>query len=349
MNDIKFAIVGCGNIGKRHLAVIDAEERAQITEICDIKPEVVEHFGELYGISRRFEDYNSMLESSEADIISICTPHGLHAEMAIAAARKKKHVLVEKPMALNVADCQRMIKVAEEEGVDLMVVKQNRYNKPIALTKQAIQEGKLGRIYMVECNVLWNRHEGYYTESNWRGTNKLEGGALHTQVCHFLDLLIWWFGDVSWANTFLKTQKQPIEIEDCGIAQLEFDSGVMGSLVWTTCVYNKNYEGSITIIGEKGTIKVGGRYLNKIDFWDVQSHPLPENITFDDKPNAYGKYQGTSSNHDKVVTNVVAKLLNERHDVVQGDEGMKTIDAIEKIYTSLAEAELASASKSASV
>lgn len=332
MNDIKFAVVGCGNIGKRHLAVIDADPRAEIVAVCDILPEVADHYADLYNIPARYTDFDQMLRETDANIISICTPHGLHADMSIAAAEAGKHILVEKPMALNVADCKRMIRAAEQAGVDLMVVKQNRYNKPIALTKQALEAGKLGKVYMVECNVLWNRHAGYYTESNWRGTLALEGGALHTQVCHFLDLLIWWFGDVVWANTFLKTQMQPIEIEDCGIAQLEFASGTMGSLIWTTCVYNKNYEGSITIIGEKGTIKIGGRYLNQIDFWDVQSHPLPENIAFDDQPNAYGKYQGTSSNHDKVVTNVVAKLLHERHDVVQGDEGIKTIEAIERIY-----------------
>ena len=332
MNDIKFAVVGVGNIGKRHLAVVDAEARTEISAICDIEPDVVKHFSELYEIPNAYTDFDEMLENTDADIISICTPHGLHAEMSIKAAEAGKHILVEKPMALTVKDCHRMIAAAEANGVDLMVVKQNRYNKPIALTKEAVELGKLGKIYMVTCHVLWNRHEGYYRESNWRGKKSLEGGALYTQVSHFIDLMIWWFGDVVRTETELKTFKQPIEIEDSGISYIEFESGVMGSLVWTTCVYNKNYEGSITIVGENGTIKIGGRYLNQIDFWDVQSHPLPYGITFDDKPNAYGKYQGTSSNHDKVVSNVVAKLLNERYDVVQGDEGIKTIEAIEMIY-----------------
>jgi UDP-N-acetyl-2-amino-2-deoxyglucuronate dehydrogenase len=227
-----------------------------------------------------------------------------------------------------------MIEAAQRNHVKLMVVKQNRYNIPIALTKKALESGALGKIFMVQCHVLWNRHQGYYNESNWRGSLALEGGALHTQVSHFIDLMIWWFGDVTHAKTDIATFNHAIEIEDCGQTLLTFKSGTLGTIVWTTCVYNKNYEGSITIIGENGTIKIGGQYLNKIEFWDVKSFPLPEDIEFTDKPNAYGKYQGTSSNHDKVVHDVVAELLNERHNVVEGDEGMKTIEAIELIYNS---------------
>ncbi len=187
---------------------------------------------------------------------------------------------------------------------------------------------------MVVCNVLWNRHEGYYRDSNWRGKKELEGGALYTQVSHFLDLMIWWFGDVVQASSQIATFSHNIEIEDNGTSRMVFDSGVMGSLNWSTSVYNKNYEGSITILGENGTIKIGGQYLNKIDFWDVQSMPLPEDIAFVDKPNSYGKYQGTSSNHDKVINEVVSDLLFERHNTVEGDEGIKTIQAIEMIYAS---------------
>lgn len=332
MNDLKFAVIGLGNIGRRHLAVIDAEERAEIVAICDIDAEKVKHYGDLYAIKNGYTDFEQLLAETDANIISICTPHGLHAEMSIKSSESGKHVMVEKPMALTADDCQRMIAAAKDNEVDLFVVKQNRYNKPIALTKQALEAGKLGKVYMVMCNVLWNRHAGYYKDSNWRGKKNLEGGALYTQVSHFIDLLIWWFGDVVDSKTTLETKFQEIDIEDTGVATLKFESGVTGSLIWTTTVYNKNYEGSITIVGEKGTIKIGGRYLNQIDFWDVQSYPLPHDVTFDDKPNQYGKYQGTSSNHDKVVSNVVAKLLNERHDVVEGDEGIKSIEAIELIY-----------------
>jgi len=332
MQKIKFAIVGCGSIGSRHIAVTDAEERAEIVALCDIDLAKVKALSELYGNIPYYTDFETMLRECNADVVNICTPHGLHAEMSIKAAEAGKHILVEKPMALNVEDCHRMIKAASDYNVKLMVVKQNRYNVPIALTKKVLESGFMGEIFMVQCNVLWNRHQGYYNDSNWRGSTELEGGALHTQASHFIDLLIWWFGEVTDSQTMIDTKNHTIEIEDCGNTILRFKSGVMGSLTWTTCVYNKNYEGSITIIGENGTIKIGGQYLNKIEFWDVKSYPLPEDIEFTDKPNAYGKYQGTSSNHDKVMHDVVAELLNERHNVVEGDEGMKTIAAIEMIY-----------------
>jgi len=252
--------------------------------------------------------------------------------MSIAASQRGVHALVEKPMALTVADARAMIEAANVAHRRVFVVKQNRYNAPIRLVSDAIRAGVLGKLYMVQCNVLWNRPQEYYSGSNWRGRKALEGGALYTQVSHFIDLLLWWFGDLAFAETRLETKCHDIEIEDCGSATLRFSSGVLGSLVWTTCVYNKNYEGSITIIGEHGTIKIGGGYLNRIEFWDVRSYPLPEGVVFEDKPNEYGRYQGTSSNHDRVVADVVATLLRERRDVVEGDEGLKTVDAIERIY-----------------
>lgn len=337
---IRFAIVGCGAIGSRHAAVIDAEPRAEITALCDIDSTKLERLRELYGMEIAvFTDYRRMLAETDASVVNICTPHGLHATMAIEAADAGKHILVEKPMALTTRDAENMIHAAEKNNVHLMVVKQNRYNVPIALTKQALDSGKMGRIFMTQCDVLWNRHEGYYRDSNWRGRKDLEGGALFTQASHFIDLLIWWFGDVVSVNSDIMTKNHDIEIEDCGTALMRFSSGVMGTMNWTTCVYNKNYEGSITIIGENGTIKIGGQYLNKIEYWDVQSMPLPEDIAFIDEPNLYGKYQGTSSNHSRVVEDVVAKLLKERHNVVEGDEGFRSIDAIEKIYRSAAGAE----------
>lgn len=333
MKKIKFAVAGCGSIGKRHAAVIDAEERAIITSLCDIEVNKAQSLSDLYGEVPVYGDYKTLLEETDADIISICTPHGLHAEMAILAAEAGKNILVEKPMALTAEDARLMISKAKEHGVSLMVVKQNRFNVPITLTKQVLEENKLGKIYMVQCNVLWNRNEEYYTESSWRGKKDLEGGALFTQVSHFIDLLVWWFGDVTDATAIIDTKLHQIDVEDCGSASVTFSSGVIGNLLWTTCVYNKNYEGSITIVGEHGTIKIGGPYLNIIDFWDVRSFPLPHKTAFVDQPNSYGKYQGTSSNHDKVVREIVKKMLHEKYDgVVEGDQGIKTIEAIEKIY-----------------
>lgn len=333
MNKVKFAVVGCGSIGKRHLAVIDAEPKAELVAICDLDEKKCKEFSALYKVPY-YTGYNELLKRDDIEVINISTPHGLHAEMAMEAARHKKHALVEKPMALYVDDCRKMIEVAKENGVKLYMVKQNRFNAPIALTKRAFDEGRLGKIFMVQCNVMWNRHQDYYESSDWRGRKAMEGGSLQTQVSHFIDLMIWWLGDLVESKAIMDTMNHDIEIEDCGAAVLRFKSGTIGSLLWTTCVYNKNFEGSITLIGEKGTIKIGGQYLNKIEFWDVQSYPLPDDVEFTDKPNIYGKYQGTSSNHDKVVQELTAALMKERSNCVEGDEGIKTIEAIEMIYRS---------------
>ncbi len=332
MKKIKFAVIGCGSIGQRHVAVLDAEADAQLIAICDVDEQKCIKLAETYPGLVWYTDYQKMLNEADFDVVNVCTPHGLHAPMSIGAARAKKHILVEKPMAISIQDCEDMILAARENNVLLMVVKQNRYNVPIRLAREALESKKLGRIFMVQCDVLWNRYEGYYSESNWRGKMALEGGALYTQASHFIDLLIWWFGDVVKAKTMMDTKNHQIEIEDCGTSVLEFDSGVMGTINWTTCVYNKNYEGSIKIIGEFGTIKIGGQYLNKIEYWDVRAYPLSDNIDFTDKPNSYGKYQGTSSNHDKVIKDVIARLSHEKHMIVEGEEGIRSVKAIEMIY-----------------
>ena len=331
---IKFAIVGCGSIGRRHIAVLDAEPEAEIVAICDLDENRCREQSVLYNNIPYYTSYDQMLSEIKADIINVVTPHSLHADMTVKALNKKFNVLVEKPMALTVADCERMIKAASDNGVKLWVVKQNRHNVPVKLAKDAIDKGMLGKLFMVKCDILWNRYQGYYDESPWRGKKALEGGALFTQASHFIDLLVWWCGDVKEVKTFMETQNHKIETEDSGNAIVKFSSGTLGSINWTTCAYNKNYEGSITIIGEYGTIKIGGQYLNKIEFWDVRGYPLQEGVEFTDKPNAYGKYQGTSSNHDKVVKTIIETIRNKQVQVeaVEGFEGMRCIDAIEKMY-----------------
>lgn len=335
MTKIKVAIAGCGNIGKRHVAVFDANPNTEIVALCDLDVDKAATLNSLYGGTYQIhQNYDELLAGQDLDLVSVCTPHHLHKDMTISAIDHGNHVLVEKPMALNVEDARQMIRHAREKSRRLYVMKQNRFNVPIALTKQALDDGKLGKVYMVQCNVYWNRNPEYYSDSNWRGFKDHEGGALFTQASHFIDLLIWWFGDVVQASALLDRKLQQVEIEDCGNALLKFSTGVQGSMTWTTCVYNKNYEGSITIIGEKGTVKIGGPYLNQIDYWDVRGYPLPNNINFADLPNNYGKYQGTSSNHDKVVREVVNDLQGKPSMIVEGEEGIRSIEAMEMIYNS---------------
>ncbi|MCC6600482.1 MAG: Gfo/Idh/MocA family oxidoreductase [Crocinitomicaceae bacterium] len=332
---IRFAIVGCGSIGKRHLAVIDAESMAEVVAICDIEENRVRELSELYNGVPWFTDYNTMLSEINADVVNVVTPHFFHKQHSIQALHKGFHVLVEKPMALSVKDCREMIAAAATAKKKLWVVKQNRHNVPVRLAQEAIREGRLGKIFMIKCDILWNRYQGYYDESDWRGKIEKEGGALFTQASHFIDLLVWWCGDITGVKAITETQNHNIETEDSGVAILHFSSGTIGSLVWTTCVYHKNFEGSITVIGERGTIKIGGQYLNKMEFWDVEGFELPQGIDFNDKPNSYGKYQGTSSNHDKVIKAVVGVLNDQSAEVVEGLEGLRSIDAIEKIYSNI--------------
>lgn len=330
MSSIKFGLVGCGHIGKRHAAVIDHDPVAQLEVVCDIDDSESASLGTTYGVVHT-TDFQQLLQHN-LDIVSICTPHHLHKSMAMDALNAGFNVLVEKPMALLADDAREMIEVAQKCQRKLFVVKQNRYNVPIILAGKALREGRLGRISMVQCNVFWNRNQGYYDQSDWRGRKENEGGALFTQASHFIDLLVHWFGPVVSAQTNIATHFHDIEVEDAGSTTVLFNSDVIGDITWTTNVYNKNYEGSITIIGETGTVKIGGPYLNKIEFWDVQSYPLPDNISFIDEPNNYGKYQGSSSNHHRVIEEVVKNLQGEPSDIVEGEEGILSIDAIEKIY-----------------
>lgn len=331
---MKFGIIGCGHIGKRHAAVLDANDQAKLVALCDVKIEEAEGLADMYGLEQVYKDHTEVF-GLDLDVVIICTPHYLHKEMTIQFLEHGKHVIVEKPMALTGQDARQMTTRAKELGLKLYVVKQNRFNVPIIVADEAIQKERLGKIYLVQCNVLWNRHQDYYRQSDWRGCKEKEGGALFTQASHFIDILVWWFGDVINAKTIVNTQHHDIEIEDAGLAVVEFDTGVMGSLSWTTNVYNKNYEGSITIIGEKGTIKIGGAYLNRIESWDVQSFPLPDDITFSDQPNNYGKYQGSSSNHHRVLEEVIKDLSGQKSNIVEGKEGERSILAIETIYHSI--------------
>jgi UDP-N-acetyl-2-amino-2-deoxyglucuronate dehydrogenase len=330
---VKFAVVGLGNIGSRHLAVIDADPRARLVDICDIKTDRLKKYSGLYEVASH-TNFTEMLRKTSADIINICTPHGLHAPMAVEASEAGKHMLVEKPMALTLEDTFRMDEAAMKNNVRLMVVWQNRHNIPIKLAKKALEDKALGQVYIVHCSVLWNRPQSYYDQSDWLGRKELEGGPLYTQCSHFIDLLIYMFGDIQRVNSIGETKTHSIEVEDCGVAILKFKSGVMGTLSYTNCEYNKNYEGSITIVGEKGTIKIGGSYLNTIDFWDVQSYPLPHDIDYNDKPNNYAKYKGTSSNHDKVIADVVADFLDGKKSVAGWQDGHKVVEAIRMIYRS---------------
>ncbi|MEO1786929.1 MAG: Gfo/Idh/MocA family oxidoreductase [Pseudomonadota bacterium] len=336
-NSIGFAIVGCGRIGTRHAGF--ASKLGNLHGVCDIVPTRAETIANDTGADA-FTDFETMLErlKGQANLVSVCTPNGLHAEHTIKAFEHGYHVLCEKPMALSVHDCGEMIKAGERANKRLFVVKQNRYNPPVEHLKALIDTGKLGRIYSVHLNCFWNRNDNYY-KSDWKGTKALDGGTLYTQFSHFVDLLYWLAGDVRDVQAFTEnyTHQHSIEFEDSGVAILRFHSGAIGTVSFTINSYNKNMEGSLTLFCEKGTIKIGGQYLNEIEYENIEGM-APSEIAEGRSANEYGDYQGSMSNHEDVYNNVLDVLTSGGSISTVGFEGLKTVEIIDKIYRAVARA-----------
>jgi len=327
---IRFAIIGCGRIAQRHAEHI--LKNGKLAMVCDNVPEKADALAQKYN-ARAFYDIDEMLKfSKEIDVVSICSPNGLHAEHSIKALNAGTHVLCEKPMAISVYDCGEMIKAAEKANKRLFAIKQNRFNPPVAAVKSALEEGILGKVYSVQLNCFWNRNPDYYKNS-WKGTLKLDGGTLFTQFSHFIDLLYWLIGDVKNVSAFVGNyaHKDIIEFEDTGAVIMEFYNGTIGTINYTVNSYNKNMEGSITLFCEKGTVKIGGQYLNELEYQNIEGFEfkdLPEG----NKANNYGNYVGSMSNHDKIYENVVDVLTKQASIQTNSFEGLKTVEIIDKIY-----------------
>jgi len=287
-----------------------------------------------YG-AKVYQNIDDLLASEkDLDVISICSPNGLHAEHSIKSLDAGFHVLCEKPMAINVHDCGEMLKAAERNNRRLFAIKQNRFNPPVAAVKEAIDKGILGKIYSVQLSCFWNRNFDYYHNS-WKGTLELDGGTLYTQFSHFVDLLYWMVGDVRKAYALMGNfaHEGVIEFEDTGVVALEFYNGALGTINYTVNSFGKNMEGSLTIFAEKGTVKIGGQYLNELEYQNI------EDFEFKDLPqgntaNNYGKYQGSMSNHDKIYENLIDVLKNGSSISTSSFEGLKTVEIIDKIYQS---------------
>lgn len=332
MKKLKFALIGCGRIAERHAEHIS--RLAELKAVCDINKSKALAFSEKYGASF-YKDVDEMFSlEKDVDVVTVCTPNGLHAEHSIKAFRAGHHVLCEKPMAINVHDCGEMIKAAENANKRLFIVKQNRYNPPVHILKELLDNSKLGKIFSVQLNCFWNRNNEYYTLSDWKGSKELDGGTLYTQFSHFIDLLYWLFGDVRNVNAIMSNynHKGIIEFEDAGVVLLEFYNGIIGTINYTVNSYKKNMEGSLTVFGEKGTVKIGGQYLNELEYQSIENYVI-DNIPEGNPPNNYGQYVGSMSNHDKVYENIIDVLLNNGKIATNGFEGLKTVEIIDKIYT----------------
>ncbi len=331
MRTIPFAIVGCGRIAQRHAEMIAGAGR--LAAVCDVIPARAEDLGRKHGCPAYTELAVMLAGRPEIEVVSVCTPNGLHAEHSIAALEGGKHVLCEKPMALTAADCRRMIDASRRNGKHLIIVKQNRFNPPIAALKKVLDDGRLGRILNVQLNCFWNRNNDYYLSSDWKGKRALDGGTLYTQFSHFIDLIYWLAGDVAEVHPLTGNllHEGIIEFEDTGVVSLRFACGALGTINYTVNSHRKNMEGSITVFGEKGTVKVGGQYLNVLEYQSIDGYEIKD-LPESRPANEYGFYQGSMSNHDKVYDNVVDVLLNGARIATTAEEGMKTVEIIEKIY-----------------
>lgn len=332
MNKIKFAVVGCGHIGKKHAAVISKNKDAELTALVDIKP-----YGEL-NISQIdvpfFSSLTDFFQSGiETDVINIATPNGLHAQQAIDCLNKNKHIVIEKPIALHTSDAQNIITVAQEKQKHVFVVMQNRYSPPVVWLKEIVEKNVLGKIYSVQLNCFWNRDERYYEKNSWHGTKDLDGGTLFTQFSHFIDIFYWLFDDIKNIQTRLQSfnHKKLTEFEDSGIVTFEFGDNSLGCLNFSTSVWDKNMESSITVIAENGSIKIGGQYMDKFEYCHIKNYTMPQ-LSQSNNSNDYGNYKGSAANHASVIQNVIDVLNNKTSVTASAEEGMKVVDIIEKIY-----------------
>ncbi|MFO8050514.1 MAG: Gfo/Idh/MocA family oxidoreductase [Thermoplasmatota archaeon] len=339
MEEVRFAVVGHGNIGSRHVKFLKDIDKARVTVVCDEKEERAKNGGEIAGC-RWTTDLEEVLQSEDVDIVDICTPSGLHADMSQKAMKAGKHALSEKPMALHLEEALEVIETEKRTGMKYFLVKQNRYNPPVAVLKETIDKGRLGQIFMIVSDVFWNRRKAYYDDEEWRGTLALDGGSLFTQSSHFVDLLLWLSARPVRVEASMSNIDHPyIETEDLGSVKVEFETGAVAVLNYTTAVYERNLEGSITVLGTKGSVKIGGKYLNQLTEWNVEGIPIPE-IPPGKPPNKYkGGYQGSMSNHDRVFRNVVEVLTSDGNVpiAVGAEPGRTTVEVMQAAHISALE------------
>ena len=330
---IRFAVVGCGHIGKRHAEMVVRDPGAELVALCDIRPK--EELGiEAYPVAF-FSDMTSLLQSGlDIDVINIRIPNGLHAEMAIQAIESGHHVVIEKPMALQVQDAERVLQTSLKYQKEVFCVMQNRYSPPSVWIKQMIDSGRLGKIYLVQLNCFWNRDERYYKPGGWHGDACLDGGTLFTQFSHFIDIMYWLFGDIQHIQARFAdfNHQQLTDFEDSGLVTFEFVNGGMGCLNYSTAVWNKNMESSMLIVAENGSVKIGGQYMNEVEYCHIKDYEMPE-LAPTNPGNDYGPYKGSAQNHNFVIRNVVEVLQHTgAQNTTTALEGLKIVDIIRRIY-----------------
>lgn len=328
---LRFALVGCGRIADRHFEAFQKHaDRIDLVAVCDTNPKALQAAVEKTGASG-YASLEEMLRDAEMDAVVIATPSGIHPEQAIMVAESGRHVVTEKPMATRWEDGQRMVKACDKAGVRLFVVKQNRRNATLQLLKRAMEKRRFGRIYMVNVNVFWTRPQEYYDSANWRGTWEYDGGAFMNQASHYIDLLDWLIGPVESVFSYTATLERNIDVEDTGVISIKWRSGALGSVNVTMLTYPKNLEGSITILGEKGTVKIGGVAVNEVQHWEF------ENSDPDDEKVKEASYETTSVygfGHPLYYDNVINVLRGAAEPETDGREGLKSLELLIATYLS---------------
>ena len=328
---IRFALVGCGRISANHFeALAKHAEHAELVGVCDIDPAALARAAERTG-ARPFDSLDALLAGCDADAVVLATPSGLHSAQAIRCASAGRHVVTEKPMATRWQDGKRMVEACDRAGVRLFVVKQNRRNATLQLVRRAVQAQRFGRIFMVNVNVFWSRPQEYYDSAPWRGTWEFDGGAFMNQASHYVDLLDWLIGPVESVQAYTATLARHIQVEDTGVVSIRWRTGALGSMNVTMLTYPRNLEGSITIIGERGTVKVGGVAVNRIDHWEFADRQ-PE-----DEQVARASYETTSVygfGHPAYYENVIRTLRGEALPETDGREGLNSLEILIATYLS---------------
>lgn len=331
MNPISFGLVGCGRISERHIDALQAHAgAAQITDVCDIDPAALQAAADRTG-ARAHSTLSDLLAHGSCDTIILCTPSGLHPWQAIECAEAGKHVVTEKPMATRWQDGLAMVKACDRARVKLFVVKQNRKNATLQLLKRAIGEGRFGRIYMVNVNVFWTRPQSYYDSADWRGTWEIDGGAFMNQASHYVDLLDWLIGPVASVNAMTATLERNIQVEDTGVLNIRWRSGALGSMNVTMLTFPQNLEGSITILGEHGSVRVGGVAVNEIQHWQ-----FADRRDYDDQITSanYATESVYGFGHGAYYDNVIKALRGEAEAETDGREGLKSLELLIATYMS---------------
>ena len=326
----RIGLVGCGRISKSHFDALRKVDGLALSAVCDMDAERAARAGEEQGVPS-YRSLDEMLRAGDVDVVTICTPSGLHSAHGIAAAQAGKHVVTEKPMSLSLRQADELVRACDDAGVQLFVVKQNRLNPPIQLLKRAVDKGRFGRIFMANVTVRWQRPQEYYDAEPWRGTWEFDGGAIMNQASHYVDLMQWLVGPVESVMGKTATQARRIEAEDSGIGILKFRSGALGVIEVNVLTYPRNFEGSITIIGERGTVKIGGTAVNRVEHWTFAEYDDDDKLVEaanTNPPNVYG------FGHEGYYRNVLAVLRGGAKPETDGRAGRKSLELILGVYES---------------